>query len=142
MLFSQDRAQLRSFFFNAWQKKQARLPLEALESLIVRIIEQHPEYHTLLSNKEQSLGADYSPDKGETNPFLHMSMHIALLEQISTDRPQGIGKIYHTLLRSSASSHDCEHRMMECLGEIMWQAQKNQSEPDEAAYIECLKNRK
>ena len=95
--------------------------------------------HGLLE-QEAAIGRDYHPADGEANPFLHMSMHIALVEQISTNRPEGIRECHANLARKLGSAHEAEHRMMDCLSEAIWQAQRNNAMPDEAAYLACLKN--
>ena len=137
-MFSNDRTELRRMFYDAWRLKQNGRPLDALQQTIVGVVEQHPEYHGLLANAD-SLDRDFSPDLGETNPCLHMSMHIALIEQISTDRPQGIRDCHQRLAHTLASAHEAEHRMMQCLSEAIWQAQRNNTMPDEAAYLGCLR---
>ena len=138
-MFSQDRNQLRQMFFHTWQKQRNGEPLEPLESLIAAIIEQHPEYHHLLSDKEANLDKDFSVEMGQTNPFLHMAMHIAIQEQLGTQRPAGIVQLYQQLCHKAANPHDAEHQMMECLGEMMWHAQRNNQPPDENHYLTCLK---
>lgn len=138
MMFSQDRNQMRKVFFDCWKAHQEKASLDAMQQIIVHIIELHPEYHALLEN-EAALNKDYTPEHGETNPFLHMSMHIALHEQLSTDRPTGMKAIYQTIVMKQGSAHAAEHLMMECLGEALWLAQRNNTMPDEAAYFECLK---
>ena len=137
-MISQDRNQLRKTFIDCWQSHQQGQPLDAMQQVIANIIKQHPEYHSLLEDIE-SIHRDYTPEQGETNPFLHMSMHIALHEQISTDRPNGISALYQTLCMQQGSAHEAEHAMMECLGEALWQAQRNNTMPDEPAYLTCLK---
>ena len=138
-MFCNDRSELRKVFYDCWQQKQDGQALDALQQMIVSVIEQHPEYHSLLE-KSDNLDRDYHPAQGETNPFLHMSMHIALIEQISTNRPPGIRDSHRKLTKSLGSPHQAEHRMMDCLSEAIWQAQRNNSMPDEAAYLACLKN--
>lgn len=138
-MFSNDRTELRKVFHDCWKLKQDGQALDALQQMVVAVIEQHPEYHALMEHAD-SLNRDYDPALGETNPFLHMSMHIALIEQISTNRPDGIRDRYQQLAKSLSSAHEAEHRMMECLSEAIWQAQRNQTIPDEAAYLACLKN--
>jgi hypothetical protein len=140
MFFGQNREQLRRFYLQAWRKHLERLPVEPLEGMIIDIIALHPEYHSLLADEERALSHDYSPDQGQTSPFLHMGMHIAIREQLSTHRPAGINAVYETLLKQLGDVHQAEHRMIECLGEAMWQAQRNNTAPDEAAYITCLQN--
>ena len=112
--------------------------MDPMQEVVANIVELHPEYHNLLEN-EEIVDRDFSAELGESNPFLHMSMHIALHEQISTNRPQGINDCYQKLCILQGGSHDAEHAMMECLGEALWQAQRDQTVPDEAKYLECLK---
>lgn len=138
MFFGQNRDELRRFYVQAWAKHHNQLPIEPLEGMIIDIIALHPEYHPLLADEEQALAHDYSPEQGQTNPFLHMGMHIAIREQLSTHRPAGINAAYETLLKKLGDLHEVEHRMMDCLGEAMWQAQRNNTAPDEAAYLHCL----
>jgi len=111
--------------------------MDPMQKVVTDIIELHPEYHHLLED-EDSIDRDFSAELGESNPFLHMSMHIALHEQISTNRPEGIHDCYQQLCLLHRSPHDAEHAMMECLGEALWNSQRNQTAPDEAAYLECL----
>jgi len=138
MLYSQDRNQLRSVFFQVWEKKLNNLPLDAMETILANIIEQHPEYHNILAEKEKNLDKDYSPDVGETNPFLHMSMHIAIHEQLSIDQPVGIKTAYQGLLSKLGDSHEVEHRIMDCLAEMIWESQKYQTLPDQEQYLKCI----
>lgn len=140
MFFGQNREQLRRFYIDTWRKHQEKLPIEPLEGMLIDVIVMHPEYHAILSDEDEALSQDYSPEQGTTNPFLHMGMHIALREQLSTQRPAGINAAHQALLKKLGDAHETEHRMMECLGEAMWQAQRNNAMPDEAAYLRCLQN--
>lgn len=134
-MFSNDRNELRKVFFEAWKKHQQHLPIEPLEAQVIDIILRHPEYHDILSNPEKFQTHDFM----ESNPFLHMSLHLALREQISTNRPAGIKAIYEKLCHQLADAHDAEHRMVECLGTILWEAQQSGKMPDEQAYLEVLR---
>ena len=137
-MFSNDRTELRRVFLDCWKLKLQGQALDALQQMIVSVIEQHPEYHSLLENSD-NLDRDYHPAQSEANPFLHMSMHMALTEQISTDRPPGIRDCHQKLTQSLLSPHEAEHRMMDCLSEAIWQAQRNNTMPDETAYLACLR---
>ena len=138
-MFIRDRDSARRFFLDVWHKYRAKMPLEPMEGIVSDVILQHPEYHALLENEESALAGEYSPDMGMTNPFLHMGMHISIQEQLGTDRPRGISDLYQQLLPKFLSTHDLEHRMMDCLGEVLWAAQRNNMMPDEFAYMECLR---
>ncbi|MBU0654223.1 MAG: DUF1841 family protein [Gammaproteobacteria bacterium] len=137
-MFGNDRDSMRRYYLQCWQKRKQQQPLDALEQQVARVIEEHPEYHALLEQTGKALQREYLPESGETNPFLHMGLHLGIREQVATDRPAGIAAIYQRL----ATRHgvlEAEHRMMECLIESIWLAQRNQAAPDEAAYLECLK---
>ncbi len=135
----QNRDQTRQVFLDVWQKLQAGKVLEPMENLIAEVIEMHPEYHGLLNDNDNALQNDFNPDLGSENPFMHMGMHIALREQATTDRPPGFTAEYTRLTRKKKNQHEAEHGMMECLGQALWLAQRQQRPPDDAAYLNCLK---
>ena len=134
----QSRDEIRQVYFGVWQKMQDQALLEPLEAIIADVIRLHPEYHSILETGEAAKQTDFSPEDGLTNPFLHMGMHITLREQAGGDRPAGILGIYQKLVQQRGI-HDTEHAMMECLGEALWNAQRNNALPDESAYLECLR---
>jgi hypothetical protein len=136
-MFSPSRDQVRRFFFEAWQKYRGGLPLEGLEQTAIEIILLHPEYQPLLDS-EESLAREFSPEGGELNPFLHLSLHLALAEQVSIDQPRGIRDL-HAKLHATRDSHAALHVLLECLGETVWQAQRTGTPPDEAAYLDCIR---
>jgi hypothetical protein len=135
----QDRSGLRRHYVEAWRKHRAGTPLEPLEHQLVTVIEQHPEYHPLFESDEQALGRDYTPESGQSNPFLHLGLHLAIREQVATDRPAGIAAVHRELSRRLGDAHEAEHRMLEKLGEAMWFSQRTGRPPDEAAYLESLR---
>lgn len=139
MLFAQDRNQIRQMFFSAWQKHRDQLPREPLEDVIINVILMHPEYHASLEQRENTEDKDYTPEMGESNPFLHMGLHIAIHEQLATGQPPGITALHQQLLRKYPDRHEVEHHMMECLAEIVWQAQRDKVMPDTEQYLEKLK---
>ncbi len=136
-MFGQDREQLRRFYQTVWQKHETKQPLEGVEQLIAQVLREHPEYHELILGPD-ALEEDFDVESGQTNPFLHMGMHIALAEQLHADRPAGIRALHQALTRRAGSAHEAEHRMMECLGLALWEAQRNHTQPDENAYLECV----
>lgn len=138
-MFGQNRQQLRQVFFDVWSKKQSNQPLSGLENAIAQIIDMHPEYHTMLADPDK-LDQDFSVEAGQSNPFLHMALHISLHEQISTDRPAGIRELYQQLLTHYQDHHRCEHEMMECLAESLWQAQRDNQPPSEDKYLETVRH--
>lgn len=138
MFYTTERDKMRQFYVDTWRKASQNEPMDAMETRVARVIEMHPEYHAMLTN-EKHLGNDYLPELGETNPFLHMGMHLALQEQVALDRPEGIQTIYQRLGEQLGDVMQTEHQMIECLGETLWQAQQNQGLPDDTAYLNCLK---
>ncbi|MDX5151412.1 MAG: DUF1841 family protein [Acidiferrobacterales bacterium] len=137
-LFASSRQDTREVFFRTWEKLNHEQPLEGIEILIAKVIQVHPEYHSVLANRDTSEDRDYLPESGETNPFLHMGMHVAIEEQLSVDQPRGIREQYEKLMLRFSDPHEVQHYIMECLGEMLWQAQRQQTAPDERIYLECL----
>jgi len=135
----QDRQTARQFFVETWRKYRSRAVLEPLEDLVAQVILWHPEYHSLLEKGEDIVHCPYLPEMEESNPFLHMGLHIAVREQLLTDRPPGIMSIHRGLLRRFDDPHELEHRMMECLAEALWAAQQKNELPNEQVYLECLR---
>ncbi len=138
MLFNPSRDEARNFLFESWRKRRAGELLTPLEDLAAQLITRHPEYHPVLENPECHQDQDYLPEHGAANPFLHLMMHLAIEEQISINQPAGIRAQFERLTRKFESEHDAQHRMMECLGEMIWQAQRNRTQPDAAIYSACL----
>jgi hypothetical protein len=137
MMF-QSRDEVRQVYLDVWRKMQQKQVLEPMQALIADVIDCHPEYHALLDENSEIKQQEFTPEQGQTNPFLHMGMHIALREQANTDRPTGIKSIYQRLT-AAKGQHQAEHAMMECLGQALWSAQRNAQSPDEAGYLDCLK---
>ena len=141
-MFSANRDKLRKTFTEAWRKAKADEPLEGLEQQIVGVIRQHPEYRSLLDSGAAAIGREWLPEDGETNPFLHMSLHLALLDQITTDQPAGIRKLYRRMVQSCLGNlHEAEHRMLDCLAEEIWKTQHQQHEFNPKTYLKCIKRR-
>ena len=136
---NQSRDQLRRVYIEAGRKRREGLPSEPLEAQVADVIALHPEYHAALEGGDDALDRDYTPEGGQSNPFLHMGLHLAIREQVGTDRPPGIAAIHSALSRSLGSVHEAEHRMMECLGAALWTSQRTGLPPDEAAYLESLR---
>jgi len=134
------REDIRKVYYDVWKKlNENNHVFEAMEIIIADVIKLHPEYHSML-NDPKALEKDYSPDDGQTNPFLHMGMHIAIREQVSTNRPIGLKALYMKRCKAQ-EMHDVEHNMMECLAETMWKAQRNNVDFDELGYMECIKSK-
>jgi hypothetical protein len=144
-MFNPSRDDVRRFFCDAWAKHRAGQLLTPLEATALRWIDVHPEYHALLEDAERALAEEFSVEHGRTNPFLHLSMHLALDEQVSIDQPPGIRETFARLAARAGGDHPAAHEAMECLGDIVWQAQRSSLPADpaaiNAAYLECLARR-
>ncbi len=137
-MFNPSRDQVRQFFFTVWAKYQAGQPLAGAEQPALEVVLAHPEYHALLDQPDRYQDRDYLPESGETNPFLHLSMHLAIAEQLSVDQPPGIRERYERLLKRAGNVMDAQHGIMDCLGEMIWQVQRHRTAFDSAAYLDCL----
>lgn len=136
-MFNPSREQVRQFFCAAWRKHRERAILEGAEVTAADLIVEHPEYHALLENPAVALEQEFT-ESGQMNPFLHLSLHLAVAEQISIDQPHGIRAAYQAL-RARLEVHDAEHAILECLGEALWRAQRDGSAIDGVAYLDCVR---
>ncbi|MFB0936165.1 MAG: DUF1841 family protein [Propionivibrio sp.] len=136
-MFNPSREQVRQFFCESWRKHRERLILEGAEATAADLIAEHPEYHALLENPQAAIEQEFSPEGGQMNPFLHLSLHLAIAEQVSIDQPRGIKAAYFAL-RRKMDVHDAEHAVMECLGETLWRSQREGKPMDGDAYLDCV----
>jgi Domain of unknown function (DUF1841) len=134
----QNRDQMRRMYLEAWRKYSSKAPLEPLEAQLAAVIAEHPEYVTWLEAGDQAVGAEFTPEGGQQNPFLHMGLHLAIREQVATNRPVGIAEV-HQKLSARFGVHDAEHAMLEPLAETLWEAQRQGGMPDEQVYLERLR---
>ena len=141
MFFNPSRDQVRAFFCETWAKMRAREPLVGLQLTAAQWIAEHPEYHALLEDPKTALAQDFSVEDGQMNPFLHLSMHLSLAEQHSIDQPPGVKSALDQLSRQTGSLHEAMHLAMDCLGDMLWSAQRNQTEPNPLDYLTCLQQK-
>jgi Domain of unknown function (DUF1841) len=139
-MFQPSRDEVRQFFCDTWRKQRAGEILTPMESIAADWITEHPEYQPMLADPERAQD-DYGPERGETNPFLHLSMHLAITEQLSIDQPPGIRAAHERLIGRLGSSHEAQHAIMECLGQILWESQRNGTPPDTDAYLAAVERR-
>ena len=137
-MFNPSRDEARLFLFESWRKRRADELLTPLEDLTAQLIGKHPEYHALFDDPERNQDKDFAPDGDVVNPFLHLMMHLTIEEQISIGQPQGIREQFARLTRKYQSEHEAQHAIMDCLGEMIWQAQRNKTAPDPVVYLNCL----
>jgi hypothetical protein len=137
MIYGQDRQELRQMYADAWRKAAAGQVLSPLESQIAKVIEEHPEDVPALCGKPLESG--FSREDGRTNPFLHMGLHLALRDQLAVDRPPGIRAAFQAVARRADDRHTAEHRVIECLADTLWEAQRENRLPDEAVYLERVR---
>ena len=140
-MFAPSQADVRRFFCAAHAKTRSGEPLEALETLAGQWIAEHPEYHADLADVDVALAREYTGQDGQTNPFLHLSMHLSISEQCSIDQPRGIRQAVELLTARLDSLHDAHHATMDCLGQMLWESQRAGRPPDGNAYIACVQRR-
>lgn len=137
-MFSPSREQVRQFFFDTWASYRAGKTLSGSAAIALEAILAHPEYHAMLDDPARYLAREYPPELGETNPFLHLAMHVSLAEQLSIDQPAGVRARYQQLLERHGDAMHAQHDMMDCLAEMIWQAQRSSTAYDPLAYLQCL----
>ena len=141
-MFNPSRDEARRFLTDAWAKYRAQQPLTDLEKIAAGLIAMHPEYHATFEAAEQHVDRDYLPEAGAVNPFLHLSLHLAVAEQLAIDQPPGIRAQFERLRAARGDEHEALHAILECLGEAIWQAQRTHTPPDGQLYLDCLARQK
>src|SRR5471030_1585183 len=124
-MFNPSSDDVRRFFCEAYRKHHAKEILSPIEAIAVDWIAEHPEYEDALTDVEAALARDYSVEGGQANPFLHLSMHLSISEQVSIDSPRGIRDACQALSRKLDSAHEEHHQIMECLGQMIWTSQRS-----------------
>jgi len=132
---NQSREQLRQIYLASWRKFRAQEPLQPLEKQVAAVIAEHPEYIQWLETGEEALRADFTPEGGRANPFLHMGMHLAIREQLATNRPPGFAELHRRLCEHFGDAHEAEHALLVPLGETLWEAQRAERAPDDMEYL-------
>ena len=140
-MFTPSQQDVRRFFCEVRRKQREGLPLDAMEAQAAPWVAAHPEYHAELDDLNAALAALYTVEDGRTNPFLHLSMHLSIAEQVSIDQPSGIRQAVQLLANRLGSLHEAHHQVMECLGEMIWASQRSGLPPDGPAYIEAVRRR-
>jgi hypothetical protein len=141
-MFAPSRDEARRFLVDAWAKRRAGEPLSDLERIAADLIAQHPEYHAFVEQPERFVDRDFGPEGGETNPFLHLALHLAVAEQLAVDQPPGIRAQFERLRVARGDEHAALHAILECLGEVVWHAQRHRTSPDAALYLACLERQR
>lgn len=140
-MFQPSQNDVRRFFCDTFAKQRQAQPMAPIEVLAAGWMDEHPEYHADLADLEAALAAVYTVDDGRTNPFLHLSMHLTISEQVSIDQPRGIRQAVELLAAKRNSLHEAQHEVMECLGEMIWQSQRSGQPPDGLAYLDAVRRR-
>ncbi|MGD9832753.1 MAG: DUF1841 family protein [Piscinibacter sp.] len=140
-MFAPSQNDVRRFFCATHAKRRDGAPLTPMEALAADWIGEHPEYHAELDDVDAALAAVYDVETGRTNPFLHLSMHLTITEQVAIDQPRGIKQAFELLAAKRGSAHEAHHEVMECLGEMIWASQKSGLPPDGERYLECVRRR-
>ncbi|WP_428425410.1 DUF1841 family protein [Methylibium sp.] len=140
-MFTPSQHEVRRFFCEAHRKQRAGEVLSPIEAMASDWVLEHPEYYADLADADAAVVASYSVEEGRTNPFLHLSMHLSITEQVSVDQPRGIKQAFELLTARRGSAHEAQHEMMECLGEMVWASQRSGLPPDGEAYIDCVRRR-
>ncbi len=140
-MFAPSPSDVRAFFVKSARKRRQVALLTPLETLAADWIDAHPEYAADLADAETARVARYGAETGRENPFLHLSMHLSISEQIGIDQPRGIRQAIAQLTARLGSAHEAQHEVMECLGRMLWESQRSGLAPDGDAYVECVRRR-
>ncbi len=139
MLFQPTRDDVRRFLAESYRRWRAGLPLEPMQVVAAEVIALHPEYFPLFED-EEALFRDYTPEDGGVNPFLHLTLHLAVAEQLMIDQPPGIKALFAARARRRRDVHEALHDLVEALGMTLFEAQRAGQMPDNDRYLERIRS--
>ena len=137
-MFDPSRDEARRFLIDAWAKYRAQAPLSDLEQIAAGLIALHPEYHATFEHPDRNVDRDYAPETCDVNPFLHLTLHLAVAEQLAIDQPPGLRAEFERIRAARGDEHEALHALLDCLGEVVWHAQRHRTPPDARIYLACL----
>jgi hypothetical protein len=138
-VFNPSQADVRRFFCQTYAKHVGKQILTPLENIAARWLVEHPEYHAELNDEAAAIARDYPPEGGKSNPFLHLSMHLSISEQVQADIPAGLKMAYGLALAKMGDPHTTHHAIMEILGKVLWEAQRQKLQPDMDAFVDGVR---
>lgn len=141
-MYNPTREQARQFFIDAWRKQCERLPLTQLEAIAADLVQHHPEYHAVIEDPDSALDRDWTPEMGQTNPFLHLSLHLAIEEHLSIDQPHGLRAAFEAHFARLGDRHQALHIVLDALAETLWRSQHDRAPLDGAAYVDRVRRGK
>jgi hypothetical protein len=140
-MFQPSQDDVRRFFCGVYAQRDGAAVPTPIETLAGLWVAEHPEYHADLADVDAALARRFEVEDRRTNPFLHLSMHLSISEQVSIDQPHGIRAAVERLAARRGSLHAAHHEVMECLGEMIWASQRSGQPPDGLAYLDCVRKR-
>jgi len=76
----------------------------------------------------------YSSNK----PLDPLEEQLALKDQLSINQPKGIREVHQKLIKQYEDQHIAEHLMMECIAEMIYLSQKNNTTMNQESYLNCI----
>lgn len=140
-MFTPSQEDVRRFLCSVYEKHRKNQPMEGVETLAALWMDEHPEYHADLADLDAALMKMADVGDAQTNPFLHLSMHLSISEQSSIDQPRGIRQAVELLTARRGDLHEAHHEVMEELGIMIWESQRAGRPPDGQAYIDRVQRR-
>lgn len=126
----------RQHYGMVWQLALAGAPLTIEQMRLVRVMQEHPEYRSIWDNPEEaSAGLE---DLTEPNPFLHVTAHMMVEEQIAGRNPPDVAVVVSRLTRSGDSRHEAIHKVANVLMGEVWDVLAKKREFDREKYVRRL----
>ena len=136
-----QREVFRKTVYRIWNMMQAGLldEMDEAENRIARILLDHPEYEEILEDTEILDGREF--DAGEAgNPFLHISFHKMVEDQLESGRPAEVLSFLESMRAKGFDRHEIIHVIMKILIRFISDAMTHQKTLDVNRYRRLLKS--
>jgi hypothetical protein len=107
--------------------------LEGEDAKIAAIMEDHPEFDPFWSLGEAS--ATPQEIQGQiVNPFVHVTLHLQIQNQIEREFPQEVKKTFLRLVEQGESDHEAIHQIISIYASLYFKALRRGQSFDESEY--------
>lgn len=133
------RQKFRRTINKVWNMIKEGLPadLNQEEKRLLPIIQEHQEYREYFENEDFLDGSEDQMEEG-INPFLHISLHQMVEDQLNSKTPVEAARLYEYIEKQGYSRHDAIHVVIMVLIHMIYNAIEKNSSFDEKRYIRLL----
>jgi hypothetical protein len=127
----------RQRLHEVWVAAKAGRPLAGEEAAYAKAMLDHPEYHNAWEFADQVGAAEYVVDGA--NPFLHITVHVIIENQLAQGDPPEVAKTLERLLGQGMGRHGAIHAIAAAFMEVAFPAFQGREPFNTKRYIKKVR---